>query len=76
MTLLQAPFDSAAHSIAQTLRAAKDNMAQVISFSLPELLFCFSAIPKCSAVLPAPGVFCFFILLAAVQRCVCQLETA
>ena len=30
MTLLPAPFDSAAHSIAQTLRAAKDNMAQKI----------------------------------------------
>ena len=40
----------------------------LITFSLPELLFCFSAIPKCSAILPAPGVFCFFILLAAVQR--------
>ena len=31
----------------------------LITFSLPELLFCFSAIPKCSAVLPAPGVFVF-----------------
>ena len=36
-------------------------------YGLPELLF-FSAILKCSAVLPAPGVFCFFVLLAAVQR--------